>query len=81
MSHVRKTKFTILALMLGTSLISGCGIQGDLYAPGTADNAVAAPQTAESSSQSASQAAPQSTDAESTDVEAADATEHAPVVE
>lgn len=77
MSQVRKTKFTILALMLGTSLISGCGIQGDLYAPGTADNAVAAPQTTESSSQSA----PQPTDAESTDAEAADTTEHGPVVE
>ncbi|MFT5880769.1 MAG: putative small lipoprotein YifL [Moritella sp.] len=73
MSQVRKTIFTILALMLGSSLISGCGIQGDLYDPDTAENAVVAPQ---SISKSASQPALQADDAEATDT-----TEHAPVVE
>lgn len=73
MSQVRKTIFTILALMLGSSLISGCGIQGDLYAPDAAENAVVAPQ---STSQSDSQPAQQAADAEATDT-----TEHAPTAE
>ena len=70
MSQVRKTIFTTLALMMGTVMLSGCGIQGDLYAPETAETAVAAPQ-------STSQSAPLS-DSQAADAEA---TEQTPVVE
>lgn len=74
MSQVRKTIFTILTLMLGLSLITGCGIQGDLYAPGATETAVAVPQPAsESASQSDPQPAAEAADSETT--------EHGPVVE
>jgi len=63
--------------MLGSSLITGCGIQGDLYAPEAAEAAVAAPQPA---SKPASQSDPQPA-AETADAEATNATEHTPVVE
>ena len=42
MSQATKTTFTILAVMLTSVLVSGCGIKGDLYAPGT-DTATPAP--------------------------------------
>ena len=43
MSQATKTTFTILALMLTSVLVSGCGIKGDLYAPGS-DTAAPVPQ-------------------------------------
>jgi len=38
MSQVRKTTFITLAFMFSASLLSGCGISGPLYAPGTGPN-------------------------------------------
>ncbi|GIC77334.1 lipoprotein [Moritella sp. F3] len=39
MSQVRKTTFITLALLFSASLLSGCGISGPLYAPGTGPDA------------------------------------------
>ncbi|MFT5806082.1 MAG: putative small lipoprotein YifL [Moritella dasanensis] len=39
MSQVRKTTFITLALLFSASLLSGCGISGPLYAPGTGRDA------------------------------------------
>lgn len=38
MSQVRKTTFITLAFIFGAGLLSGCGISGPLYAPGTGDD-------------------------------------------
>lgn len=44
MNQVRKPIFITLALLFSASLLSGCGISGPLYAPGTgADAANAKP--------------------------------------
>jgi len=44
MSQVRKPIFITLVLLFSVSLLSGCGISGPLYAPGTgADAANAKP--------------------------------------
>jgi predicted small lipoprotein YifL len=39
MSQVRKTTFITLAFMFSAGLLSGCGISGPLYAPGTGADA------------------------------------------
>ena len=42
MSQARKTIFITLALMFSAGLLSGCGISGPLYAPGTGPDAAKA---------------------------------------
>jgi predicted small lipoprotein YifL len=50
MSQARKTTFITLAFLFGASLLSGCGISGPLYAPGTGPDAgKAKPKKAETS--------------------------------
>ncbi|KXO13911.1 hypothetical protein AKG98_1657 [Moritella sp. JT01] len=44
MSQVRKTKFITLAFMFSAGLLSGCGMSGPLYAPGTGPDAKKAKQ-------------------------------------
>ena len=39
MSQVRKTTFITLVFMFSAGLLSGCGISGPLYAPGTGPDA------------------------------------------
>jgi len=39
MNQVRKTTFITLAFIFSVGLLSGCGISGPLYAPGTGDDA------------------------------------------
>ena len=39
MSQARKTIFITLAFMFSAGLLSGCGISGPLYAPGTGPDA------------------------------------------
>ena len=39
MSQVRKTTFITLAFILSAGVLSGCGISGPLYAPGSGDDA------------------------------------------
>lgn len=39
MSQVRKTIFITLVFMFSAGLLSGCGISGPLYAPGTGPDA------------------------------------------
>ena len=46
MSQVRKATFITLAFMFSAGLLSGCGISGPLYAPGTGPDAETAKQTA-----------------------------------
>jgi len=45
MSQVRKTTFITLVFMLSAGLLSGCGISGPLYAPGTGPDAKEVQQT------------------------------------
>ncbi|QFI39492.1 lipoprotein [Moritella marina ATCC 15381] len=42
MSQVRKTTFITLAFLFSAGLLSGCGISGPLYAPGTGPDAAKA---------------------------------------
>ncbi|QUM87013.1 MULTISPECIES: lipoprotein [unclassified Moritella] len=44
MSQVRKTTFITLVFMFSAGLLSGCGISGPLYAPGTGPDAKKAQQ-------------------------------------
>jgi len=44
MSQVRKTTFITLVFMFSAGLLSGCGISGPLYAPGTGPDAKKAKQ-------------------------------------
>ncbi|WP_017223529.1 LPS translocon maturation chaperone LptM [Moritella dasanensis] len=52
MSQVRKTTFITLALLFSASLLSGCGISGPLYAPGTGRDAPKAKSVATPAAQS-----------------------------
>lgn len=45
MSQVRKTTFITLAFMFSAGLLTGCGISGPLYAPGTGDDMGKKPQS------------------------------------